>query len=200
MQLFNRTVLTEHELEDLKRDIRSEAWEGAEKYWKKETKARLVNLEKENERLEKRYDDLLEDKEDFEAFHEKTVTKLEEKIEVLEEERDNTREVVKQQIVNADKEAVIAAEKERLEARESKLKDRENKIGTEEDKRYKEGYADGVADGVRKIGEITQKDRDNAMKVAMVAASSHTPVDNLKELNSVHQLTAGTQDSKAKKS
>ena len=92
---------------------------------------------------------------------------------------------------------MLEAKQEGLDRKEAKLKDRETRIGVEEDGEYKHGYADGVADGVRKISEITQKDRDGAMKIAMVAAASHTPVANIKEINSELQLTTGDTDKEA---
>ena len=116
-----------------------------------------------------------------------------EMIGVYEEERDDVRNVVKQSILNADKEAVLEAKKEALDAKAAQLREKESQINDQEEGSYKKGYADGVADGVRKINEITQKDRDGAMKVAMVAAASHTPVENMKEVNNALRITDGSQ-------
>ena len=116
------------------------------------------------------------------------IERLEAEVEVYEADREEARELIKTGIKNEDR-------KEQLDAMDSALRSRENNINSKEETNYKKGYADGIADGLRKISEITQGDRDNAMKIAMVSAASHTPTANLKELNSVHQITAGSSDS-----
>ena len=129
----------------------------------------------------------LSDKLDAKKAELKALTKknkeLQTEVEVLNNDRDDVREVISLRMEIDDKEAALSTMKELQDKREAKLKDRENRLGTEEDKQYKEGYADGVADGVRKINEITAKDRENAMKVAMVAAASHSTPEVIKELN-----------------
>lgn len=152
-------------------------------FGKRDAKKRIESLEKGLERKDKALEIMERDYNDAMI-----------RIEVLEEQRDETREVVKQKIQNEDLNAVLQARQATLEEQTARLKTREEKIGNEEEGEYKRGYADGVADGVRKINEITQKDRDNAMKVAMVAAASHTPVENMKEINGVQGITAGTTD------
>ena len=115
-------------------------------------------------------------------------------VEVLEEDRGDAREVVTMKMKNDDMEALLAQTKELQDEREARLKDRESKLNSKEEGRYKEGYADGVADGVRKINEITAKDRDNAMKVAMVAAASHSTPAVVKEVMDVKSLSSGLED------
>ena len=115
-------------------------------------------------------------------------------VEVLEEDRDDAREVVTMKMKNDDMQALLEQTKELQDEREARLKDRESKLNSKEEGRYKEGYADGVADGVRKINEITAKDRENAMKVAMVAAASHSTPEVVKELTNVKSLGAGLED------
>lgn len=212
MNLFNKVVLSKDDFYEVKKQERDEAWESAKQYWENEFKNRIENLEKENKRLKKQASTLVEDHEEeiaeIDKRNDRDVKKLEKEIDrlndvnaVLEEAQDEAREVVKAQIANADKENMLDAVKERLDVREASFKDREAKLESKEEGRYKAGYADGVADGVRKISEITQKDRDNAMKIAMVAASSHTPVQNMKEVMNVNrQLTAGTEDSETQES
>lgn len=161
----------------------------------KESKTRIESLEKGLEKKDKQIEKL---NDDYEASKDKSireVERLEAKIEVLEEERDDVREVVKQSIENEDLAATLGAKKDGLDKQIAALKDRESKLESKEEGRYKEGYADGVADGVRKINEITQKDRDNAMKVAMVSAASHTDPRIVAEINNVKSLTEGTTDS-----
>jgi hypothetical protein len=141
----------------------------------------------------------LEDKNDEQKATIRSLTKknktLQTEVDVLEADRDEAREVIQLKMEVEDKETIVQKQKELLDAREAKLKDRETKLGTEEDKRYKEGYADGVADGVRKVNEITATDRENAMKVAMVAAASHSSPEVVKELaNGAKALGSGLTD------
>jgi predicted RNase H-like nuclease (RuvC/YqgF family) len=112
-------------------------------------------------------------------------------IEELEAERDDVRDVVKLKLEIENKQALLGSQKESLERQIAALKDREAKLDKAESHEYKKGYSDGVADGLRKISEITQKDRDNAMKIAMVSAASHTPTPNIKEINRELRLSAG---------
>lgn len=195
-------LIKQTELDDA---LKNAEVEGAKK-GEKSSKARIVELEKGLEKktreLEKANDKHELELEKINDNHNATTSKLNRKIEIaetkvdiLEKERDEVRDVVKQQLDNDDKEMVLDARKDSLDSKEAALKDRENKLESKEEGRYKTGYADGVADGVRKISEITQKDRDNAMKIAMVSAASHTPLQNIKEINSEYRLTAGTEDS-----
>lgn len=123
------------------------------------------------------------------------IERLEAEVEVYEADREEARELIKTGIKNEDQKAALDARKEQLDAKESTLRSRESSIDSKEETNYKKGYADGIADGLRKISEITAKDREDAMKIAMVSAASHTPTANLKELNSVHQITAGSSNS-----
>lgn len=170
---------------ELKGKIESRYQEGV-KAGQSKNKTQVENLEKAVERKTK-------DAEKLKTFQKD----LELKIEELEAHQDAVREIVKKDIQNKDMAAILEAKKDGLDTREAKLKDRAARLAEEEAGEYKKGYADGVADGVRKISEITQGDRDNAMKIAMVAASSHTPVANMKEAMDVnHQLTEGSNTTK----
>lgn len=115
-------------------------------------------------------------------------------VEVLEEDRDDAREVVTMKMKNDDMQALLEQTKELQDEQAARLRDRESKLASKEEGRYKEGYADGVADGVRKINEITAKDRENAMKVAMVAAASHSTPEVVREITNVKSLGAGLED------
>ena len=143
----------------------------------KESKKRLEDLEKSVEKKNKEIERLKENAEEADESANRQIERLEAKIEVLEDERDDVREVVKKTMENEDLAAVLTAKKEGLDKREAKLKDRESKLDSEEESNFKKGYADGIADGLREISRITQQDRDNAMKVAMASAASHTPVE-----------------------
>jgi chromosome segregation ATPase len=199
MNILNRVVLTK---EELHKKLNKKFDEGYS-YAKGDNENRVEQLEKEKKKLQrsetKAQEELEEAREDhkvelarLKTVNERDVKELKETIKVLEANQNTARDLVQQEIVLKDQQAVLEAEHERLDARETKVKDRESKLTSKEEGRYKEGYADGVADGVRKISEITQKDRDNAMKVAMVAASSHTPAANMKEVMNVNrQLGSG---------
>ena len=181
MKLFKKYVLMNYqELSDLE----DKSYQRALKFTKRDFKNEL---------------EALGDKLEAKRAEVKALTKknreLQTEVEILNDERDDVREAIKLKMELDDKEVVLAAMKELQDKREAKLKDRENRLGTEEDKRYKEGYADGVADGVRKINEITAKDRENAMKVAMVAAASHSTPEVIKELNNgAKALGSGLDD------
>lgn len=184
------TLISQSELED---SLLHAEKRGVDK-GSKESKKRLEDLEKSVEKKNKEIERIKENAEEADESANRQIERLEAKIEVLEEERDDVREVVKKSMENEDLAAVLTAKKEGLDKREAKLKDREAKLADEEDAKSKASYADGLADGLRKAHEITQKDRENAMKVAMVSAASHTPAETMKELNNVHQLTAGSSE------
>lgn len=179
-KLFNGlVVLTQAELtERAKEQYRDGVEEG-----KKTSKTRIESLEAGLERKEKLATKL-----------QTQVTELKEIIEVHEEERDKARDVVKQQIKNEDLESMLEAKQEMLDEREARIKDQLTELDSAESKVKQSAYADGLADGLRKAHEITAQDRENAMKIAMVSAASHTPTETMKELNNVHQLTAGSSD------
>jgi len=105
-------------------------------------------------------------------------------IEVLTKQKSDARDVVTKRLANENIAADLKAREELVAKRETKVQTREDAVSnsevSEEDKQYKSGYADGIADGVRKIGEITQVDRQNAMDVAMVSAASHTQPETVK--------------------
>jgi len=119
-------------------------------------------------------------------------------LKVLREDKQNTREVLKAKIETEDLASALSKTKELQDKREKALNERAEKIDSEEEANYVKGYADGVADGLRKVHEITEKDRDNLAKVAMVAAASHTDIATMKEINSEFRLTAGSTDKKDK--
>lgn len=187
-------LISQTELDNALKDAEKR---GAEKGGKESTQ-RIKTLEK---GLERKTEALEAAEDKYKATIDRKnreIEVLEAKVEVLEEEREEVRDVVKQKIDADDQLALLQSKKESIDKRTALLNDREAKIGSKEEGEYKKGYADGVADGVRKINEITQKDRDNAMKVAMVAAASHTPVANMKEINNVQALTSGLEDEEDK--
>ena len=163
--------------------------------------------------LEGQFDDIFESKDKTIRTRNKTIRNLNEELEefrtqcyseisdlqlkitILEEKREDVREIINMEMTNTDKESMLNEFKSNLEKRQAKLNERETKLDTADNASYKNGYADGVSDGVREISKITQKDRDNAMKIAMVSAASHTPVDNIKEINNELRLSEGTRDS-----
>lgn len=119
-------------------------------------------------------------------------------LKVLRENKETTREVLRAKIEAEDLASALSKTKELQDKREKQLNERAEKIDSEEEANYVKGYADGIADGLRKVHEITEKDRDNLAKVAMVAAASHTDIATMKEINSEFRLTAGSTDKKDK--
>ena len=184
LKLGNKVLLTEAELYRIKQTERDEAWETATEHIRASFEDGLETRNTTIKNQKRTIKSLTDDKEELKI-----------RVEVLEEDRDDVREIVKQEMHLKDLEAVLEQRQENQDAREAKLKDRSSKLDSAEETNYKSGYADGVADGVRKISEITQKDRDAAMKIAMVSAASHTPIQNIKEVNRELRLTAGDTDS-----
>ena len=178
------------------RDERAAEYKIGTMHGKENSEDRIESLEKGLKKKEKEIESVKERLSDLDESSNNKINKLNDIIDVYEEERDEAREVVKAQIENADTEASLEAVKEAQDRREAALKDRAARLEEAEAGEYKKGYADGVADGVRKISEITQKDRDGAMKIAMVAAASHSTPEVIKELaNGTKALTEGTTDS-----
>ena len=157
----------------------------------KESKQRIEELKRSIEKKNSELVNLRHQKEDLDKIMGYKIKRLETKISVLEEERDDIREIEKQSIKNADTVAILNAKEKGLDKREKSLDEREEKLADAETTKKMTAYADGLADGLRKAHEITEKDRENALKVAMVSAASHTSPEIMKELNSVHKITTG---------
>lgn len=164
---------------------------GAEARGAKESKQRIEELKRSVEKKNGEIEYLRQQQEDLCETAKRETERLEAKISVLEEERDDIREVEKQSLKNADTVAILSAKEDSLDRREKSLDERENKLADAEETKKMAAYADGLADGLRKAHEITEKDRENALKVAMVSAASHTSPEIMKELNSVHKITTG---------
>jgi chromosome segregation ATPase len=156
----------------------------------KESKQRIDELKRSVEKKNGEIEYLRQQQEDLCETAKRETERLEAKISVLEEERDEVREIEKQSLKNADTVAILNAKEESLDKREKSLDKREEKLADAEETKKMAAYADGLADGLRKAHEITEKDRENALKVAMVSAASHTSPETMKELNNVHQITA----------
>lgn len=192
MKQFKNTIIISREEQN---DREDKAFNKGIKYGEKASKERIENLENALAKKDKALGKLQTQYDDYVESSDAQAKKYEAKIDVLESDRDDVREVVKKSMENEDTAAVLAAKEELIAKREETLAEREEALEDKEEKNYKSGYADGSADMARKINEITQKDRDNAMKVALVSASSHTPVENMKEINrNVKSLTTGTTD------
>ncbi len=129
---------------------------------------------------------------------ERELSKANTELEVLREDKEEARDVLKAKIEAEDLTSILAKTKQLQDKREEALNKRAEEIDSEEEANYVKGYADGIADGLRKVHEMTEKDRDNLAKVAMVAAASHTDIATMKEINSEFRLTAGSTDKKGK--
>lgn len=110
------------------------------------------------------------------------MTKKDESIEVLQEQikvmeaLENNR--VEQQVTKIELDArdtILDAREAQYDSFEEELKTAKTEAEKLGEERYKTGYSDGLADGLRKIHEITAEDRKQAMQIAALAASSHTP-------------------------
>lgn len=125
------------------------------------------------------------------------IEKLDIKVDMLECERDDVHSVMRQKLDQEDTALVLDQKKKALDARESRLNERSDVIDSEEEANYVKGYADGIADGLRKVHEITAEDRNNLSKIAMVSAASHTSAETFKEINNDLRITEGSKNKKA---
>lgn len=160
---------------EVKQDERDEAYNNGYEDGKSEYEGQVEDLESEVDSLKATVKKLRRE-----------VTDKNVELEVFAKQKSDARDVVTKRLANENiaadlksREELVAKREEKAAAREEKLADAEVK---EEDKQYKSGYADGIADGVRKISEITQVDRQNAMDIAMVSAASHTQPEIVKEV------------------
>ena len=183
-------IISRKKLEDELADAYGSGAEFGEENAQERLEQNAKTIKDKNRSIKRLSDEL----KDATELHEDELNRLQKKIELFEEQREELRDAYKTQVENDDKAAALEAIKEGLDRKQAAIRDRESKLNSEEEHNYKKGYADGVADGLRKIGEITAKDRENAMKIAMVSAASHTPTANLKELNDVHKLTDGSEE------
>lgn len=166
----------------------------AEKRGGESSKQRIEELKRSVEKKNGEIKLLENEREDTKEALERTIKRLETKISVLEGERDDVREVEKQSLKNADTVAILNAKEKSLDRHEASLNKREEKLVDMEETKNMAAYADGLADGLRKAYEITEKDRENALKVAMVSAASHTSPETMRELNNDHQITTGNSE------
>lgn len=122
-------------------------------------------------------------------------------LEVLNKQKSDARKVVEDRIENENTSSELSTRQSRIYKREEALDKREEELNaratSEDDKRYKEGYADGVSDGVRKIGEITAADRKDAMDVAKISAASHSNSETVKAVLD-GKVETSLKDKKAK--
>lgn len=129
------------------------------------------------------------------------IAELEVELEVLNKQKTDARDVVTKRLANENVAADLNAREELVAKREKTVNEREEKVAakevSEEDKQYKAGYADGVSDGVRKIGEITAADRKDAMDVAKISAASHSNSETVKAVLD-GKVETSLKDKKAK--
>jgi predicted RNase H-like nuclease (RuvC/YqgF family) len=129
------------------------------------------------------------------------ISELEAEVEVLKKNQTDARKLVESRIENETTSSELSSRQSRIYKREEALDKREEELNaretSEDDKRYKEGYADGVSDGVRKIGEITAADRKDAMDVAKISAASHSNSETVKAVLD-GKVETSLKDKKAK--
>jgi len=85
-----------------------------------------------------------------------------------------------------------------LDSKQKRLDSRLKDLEKEDADQYKKGYADGVADGLRKVTELTEQDRNNMTKIAMVSAARGTDAAQIKGVTDVLQLSESNANPKAK--
>lgn len=174
----------------LKRDERDEAWENGYEEGKSEQAAEVEELQ----------ETVDEQKATIKSKNRK-IADLEVELEVLNKQKVAARDVVTKRLANENIAADLTAREELVKKREESISKREEEVTakevSQEDKQYKAGYADGVSDGVRKIGEITAADRKDAMDVAKISAASHTSSETVKAVLD-GKVEATLTDKKAK--
>lgn len=174
----------EYELEDaksfikeLKKEIRNfdkkleqKDLDLAEKLEKRDYADRKVQRQRDEEieGLEKDIDDLTNEKQE-------TVEKLEATIETLQQQVEAAQELKKRSIELDNRETVIEAQEVNAKNFKTKLVEAKAEGEKVAEDRFRAGYADGLADGLRKAHEITAEDRRAGMQIAALAAASHQP-------------------------
>lgn len=139
------------------------------------------------EDYKKTIENLEEDKKTLTRQNRAQQRRNDEKVEVLNEQLEayealqtDRLQVEKDKIELDSRDEMLTAKEAAYESFAKELKKVKEEAKTVADAAAKEGYSDGLADGLRKIGEITAEDRKQAMQVAALAASSHTPKAALK--------------------
>lgn len=174
----------------LKRDERDEAYDSGYEDGKSEYLAEVEELQ----------ETVDEQKVTIKSKNRK-ISELETEVEVLKKNQTDARKLVESRIENENTSSELSSRQSRIYKREEALDKREEELNaretSEDDRRYKEGYADGVSDGVRKIGEITAADRKDAMDVAKISAASHTSSETVKAVLD-GKVETSLKDKKAK--
>lgn len=149
---------------------------------------------------EKSYKNQIDSLKDGKENLERRLERANAKTKVLQEDRDDVHEVMRQKMLNADERTALKTAREILDNRVKELEKREKVIDSKEEGNYKKGYADGVSDGLRKIHEITAEDRQNLTKIAMVSAARGTDPAAVEGVTSALRLTQGSENTEARKS
>lgn len=171
-------LVNKEEYAQLSRDkdfykTRYETQQADEKAWKK-------SVLKEHETKVRSFEDSIED---TARAHKKQVNKLsderdilKEKVEVLEEVVEKTKDLRRRELAVEEQENLVAAKKDSMDTYKAEVKtlkeEAEEKAATE----YKKGYADGISDGVREGLDGAKEANSNLANIAMMSAASHTPV------------------------
>lgn len=175
---------------EIKRNERDEAYESGYDDATAESEAQIEELE----------ETVTEQKATIKSKNRK-IAELEIELEVANKTKADARKIVEDRLENENTATELSARQSRIYKREEALDKREEELNaretSEDDKRYKEGYADGVSDGVRKIGEITAADRKDAMDVAKISAASHSNSETVKAVLD-GKVETSLKDKKAK--
>lgn len=121
-------------------------------------------------------------------------------LEALREARSDMRNVRKVELELEIKQDDVSAKEKLVDAKQKRLDSRLADLEKEQGDEYKKGYSDGVADGLRKVGELTEQDRNNMTKIAMVSAARGSNAAEIQGVTDVLQLTESNPNKKTSKS
>lgn len=135
---------------------------------------------------QRKHDDRIEDKDhelqlaqkaNVRAVEEKKaeINLLKNRIEVLEDLVEDSNDLQRKEVELEAREAILEASEATVDTFDAKLAEERQKAVELGDTKYKGGYADGLADGLRKAHEITAEDRRQSNQIAALAAASHQP-------------------------
>lgn len=171
-------------------------------------KLATAKLKEENKRLKETLEDLKDFKTTSDREHNRVVSKknarideLDQEVKVLADNAHTFTDNLKFEAELATRETVLEAKETQFDTFQEELKKANDDSVVRAEKEYKTGYSDGLADGIRKVHEITAEDRKQAMQVAALAASSHTPAAAEKVADGIRSdmLGLGTGEKKAAK-
>lgn len=157
----------------------------------------VATLKEENESLKQDKKSLNQQLREQQRKHDERFSLLSDKHQALEELHNDRLEVEKDKVALNERDNLITAREDAQESFEKEMKRMREEHKVEVEKQQKGWYADGLADGLRKGSELAAEERKQAMQVAALAASSHTPKAALKVAEGIRDgmmLNSGLED------